>query len=231
MSLECFSQSLFIVFLSFFFCFHSHACRCLATQVYRDDSFSFDDGVLNLQGFVTRLAPFNEMAGSPMSQPRAKRARMTDLTSDHMVSYFGYLAQPLGRFDIAKAKALGLKPGPIFANLKNGQPVQAPDGTTVTPEQVLVKLPPNPAFAIVDVRTSEDLGALLQDPRVAHAFAQAGRGGHVFHLTTLALFETQTYHSLMLMFGPHATHVLVDPTLDRRMAYPACYASQVCVCI
>ena len=42
-----------------------------------------------------------------------------------------------GRFDLARAQALGLPPGPLYGRLQNGETVTGPDGRTITPKQVL----------------------------------------------------------------------------------------------
>jgi len=54
-----------------------------------------------------------------------------------------------GRFDPARARALGVPEGPAFGRLQNGSPVTTPDGTTVHPTQVLG--PPRPGIAVAYV--------------------------------------------------------------------------------
>lgn len=61
------------------------------------------------------------------------------LTEDHAVlavSYVVDLASVPGRFDVAKAKALGVPTGPLFGQLQRGMTITTPDGRTVTPEEV-----------------------------------------------------------------------------------------------
>jgi ribonuclease Z len=59
---------------------------------------------------------------------------------EHSIATLGYALieddRP-GRFDTAKATALGLMPGPDFGRLQRGEPVALPDGGVVLPEQVL----------------------------------------------------------------------------------------------
>lgn len=58
----------------------------------------------------------------------------------HRVPCFGYAfvedARP-GRFDLDRAKALGVPPGPMFGKLQRGEAVTLPSGEVVSPEQVL----------------------------------------------------------------------------------------------
>lgn len=52
----------------------------------------------------------------------------------HKVTAFGYRVEEKdrpGRFNVEKAKALGIPPGPIYANLKRGEWVTLPDGRKI----------------------------------------------------------------------------------------------------
>merc|ERR1711879_159865 len=58
----------------------------------------------------------------------------------HSVPDFWYvLTEPEkpGALDPARALALGVPQGPLLGQLKRGQVVKLPDGTTVSPEQVI----------------------------------------------------------------------------------------------
>lgn len=59
---------------------------------------------------------------------------------EHRVNALGYAlvedGRP-GRFDVEKARALGVKEGPDFGKLQKGEAVSAADGSTVKPEDVL----------------------------------------------------------------------------------------------
>ncbi len=58
----------------------------------------------------------------------------------HRVPCWGYAfiedARP-GRFDLERARELGVPPGPMFGKLQRGQSVELADGTTIEPAQVL----------------------------------------------------------------------------------------------
>ena len=66
--------------------------------------------------------------------------RLETFAVDHGVSAIGYAlvesARP-GRFDVARADALGVPDGPARGALQRGEPVRLEDGAEVTPEQVL----------------------------------------------------------------------------------------------
>lgn len=59
---------------------------------------------------------------------------------EHRVNAIGYVLQEKerpGRFDLQKARALGVKEGPDFGRLQRGEAVTTPDGRTVQPSEVL----------------------------------------------------------------------------------------------
>lgn len=65
---------------------------------------------------------------------------VTSCPVEHRVPTWAYLFAEndrTGRFDVDKAVALGVKPGPDFGALQRGKAVTTADGLTVTPEQVL----------------------------------------------------------------------------------------------
>ena len=66
-----------------------------------------------------------------------------------------------GRFLPKKALGLGVPAGPLFAQLTAGRPVQAKDGTTVYPEQVLEDNKPGNGFAVVDLPSTDYVERLL----------------------------------------------------------------------
>lgn len=68
----------------------------------------------------------------------------------HRVPCFGYVvreATTRGRIDVAKARAAGLEPGPIFKKLEKGLAVPLPDGSMLEASEVLG--PPLPGRKVV----------------------------------------------------------------------------------
>lgn len=54
-----------------------------------------------------------------------------------------------------KAKALGIKPGPIFGKLKTGEAVTLEDGRVITQSDVCDRSLPGAEFLIVDCPTEQ----------------------------------------------------------------------------
>ena len=66
--------------------------------------------------------------------------RITTCPLDHRMPTWGYMFEEFdlpGRFDLDRARELGLKPGPIFGRLQRGESVTTDDGRVVHPEDVL----------------------------------------------------------------------------------------------
>jgi ribonuclease Z len=109
----------------------------------------------------------------------------------HGVSGVGYAlvetARP-GRFDVSAADALGVPFGPERGALQRGEPVILPDGTTVTPADVLG--PPRPGRKVV----------LAGDTAYAESVIEAARGADlIVHEATFCEDEREradeTLHS------------------------------------
>src|SRR5919109_4909607 len=112
------------------------------------------------------------------------------LPLNHRVLTYGYAFQERdkpGRFDVARAEALGVPQGPLYGRLQKGQPVTLPDGRTVDPHDVLgppkrgrrvaycLDTRPCPEAAVL----ARDADLLLHDSTLAPGAEQeAGQKGH-----------------------------------------------------
>lgn len=71
----------------------------------------------------------------------------------------------LGRFDVERARALGIPEGPLYGRLHRGQRVQLPDGRTVDPEEVVG--PPRPGRKVVYTGDTRPCEATVEAARSA----------------------------------------------------------------
>jgi len=96
-----------------------------------------------------------------------KEYKVYAIPSDHMDHSLAYalIEKPRpGRFNIEKAKELGVPEGPLWSKLQDGSAVKLPSGRIVKPEMVLG--PPRPGRKIVytgDTRPSENLVKLAEN--------------------------------------------------------------------
>jgi ribonuclease Z len=98
------------------------------------------------------------------------------------VSYIVRTLPSRGVFDVARAKALGVKPGPNFGKLTAGQSVQNEAGDWITPDQVLGADRPGQGIAILDVPSLEYLEAIVQREELNSPEVMKGIGAIVWML-------------------------------------------------
>ncbi len=111
---------------------------------------------------------------NPKGLPDGRGTRETyeiqAFATEHGGGSLGYAlveAQRLGRFDPAKAQALGVPEGPLWGRLQRGEAVELPDGRKVVPEgivgekrkgrKVVITGDTRPCASVVDAATGADL--------------------------------------------------------------------------
>jgi ribonuclease Z len=98
------------------------------------------------------------------------------------VSYIVRTLPARGAFDVARAKALGVKPGPNFGKLTAGQSVQNEAGDWIEPSQVVGADRPGQGVAILDVPSVEYLEAIVQREEFKSPQVMRGIGAIVWML-------------------------------------------------
>jgi ribonuclease Z len=98
------------------------------------------------------------------------------------VSYIVRTLPARGAFDVARAKALGVKPGPNFGKLTAGQSVQNEAGDWIEPSQVVGADRPGQGVAILDVPSVEYLEAIVQREEFKSPQLMSGIGAIVWML-------------------------------------------------
>jgi len=142
-----------------------------------------------------------------------------------------------GKFDVARATALGVPKGPLFGQLQSGRTVELPDGQTIAPEQVLGAPQPSVSAAVfADVRVpgwsqpcacgsdsatrpcaactfERNIAALAENPSWEQFRAGQARAGALtcaFHFCSQDAIDTSpAYRALMDGLGPSCTHIVL----------------------
>lgn len=172
-----------------------------------------------------------EKAPAPCSEaPIAKRARRDGPGQSRCcASYICRTAPILGRFDVQKAKALGVPPGPLYGKLKNGQNVTLRDGTVVESGAVVGTTQRGGSCAILQclsVEMIDRLACVTRDSvclivRFMHCRATTTRRSApavlrlyseepvdcVVHMTPAAVANTDAYAAFIARFPMKTTHI------------------------
>jgi ribonuclease Z len=98
------------------------------------------------------------------------------------VSYIVRTLPSRGSFDVARAKALGVKPGPDFGKLTSGQSVQNQEGEWITPDQVLGADRPGQGIAILDVPSVDYVQSIARREELVSPQVMSGIGAVVWML-------------------------------------------------
>ena len=81
----------------------------------------------------------------------------------HRVTCYGYIIREQelpGKLDAMLLKQKGISPGPLYAKIKNGETVVAPDGSIISPEDVLGA--PRPGCKVVILGDTCDSSQIMK---------------------------------------------------------------------
>jgi len=136
--------------------------------------------------------------------PLAKKLRILK-QSNCIMSYLCKFADIPGKFNPSQAKELGLKPGPLYAQLKNGKIVVAPDGKEIHPSDVLGPTIEGPKFLILDCPSMEYLPSLTTNT----VLASCDHITLIVHITPWEVLNTDSYCKFASKFGVDCQHLLL----------------------
>lgn len=152
-------------------------------------------------------------AATPIS-PHSRDTKMIEERTlkpgDVSVIYACELPEIKGKFDIAKAVALGLKPGPKYRELQLGNSVESDKkNIMVHPSDVLGPSIPGPIVLLVDCPTLSHLQELLTIKSLSCYYADAvdiqpdevKSVNCIIHLSPSSVTMTATYQNWMKRFG------------------------------
>jgi ribonuclease Z len=124
-----------------------------------------------LKVFVRNPWPASTIQTLPSTTPRSDA-----------VSYIVRGRMARGKFDKTKALALGLKPGPMFTKLAQGEELTLDDGRIIKPEDVLGANIQSGGFAVLDVPSEEYVEPLLAREELASDKVMAGVSTYIWIL-------------------------------------------------
>jgi len=170
---------------------------------------------------------------APPSEHVAKKPRTEGARS---ASYVIQTPAVLGRFDVARAKALDVPPGPLYGALKRGERVTLEDGRVVEASEVVGATTPGGCVLCAFASTEGALQRLRAHPRIAPFLNGTEPLDCVVHLAPPHLAASEEYVAFARSFPPTVTQLWTqsgsspfrtavrDAKLLARIA-PDCYAS------
>lgn len=121
------------------------------------------------------------------------------------VVYICHTADHPGKFDPKKAKALGLKPGPIYTQLTKGECVVTEDGRKIKPEDCISAPQPGTIFIVVDCPTTKHMEKLVKQPVFSQYFENGKYYSQVvfiLHIAPNEILQEKEYSQWMKQFSP-----------------------------
>ncbi|XP_026332982.1 ribonuclease Z, mitochondrial [Hyposmocoma kahamanoa] len=127
------------------------------------------------------------------------------------LAYICTLKKRLGTLNLQKCVELGVKPGPLLGQLKNGHDVVLPDGTLVLSKDVKTPDDPGPVFIVLDV---EDIEYLKESEFSSHfddgVNPEENIPTIIIHFTPPHVFHDARYQAFLNLFGTSTRHLLLN---------------------
>lgn len=135
------------------------------------------------------------------------------------------IASVPGKFDAQKAKQIGLQPGPLFAKLKAGQPIDLTVNgefvRVVQPEECVGPSRIGPVVCVIECPLSEWIDTLIENP-VWNTY-KPNHASHIrskqsvslmIHLAPLSVIREPRYGAWVESFGASTRHVLINESFS-----------------
>lgn len=175
-------------------------CSASTESIYKDENITIQGIELTPESVLDKLPSDDSDAGSPL----AKKLRILK-ESNYVMSYLCKFTDVPGKFNPLQAKELGLKPGPLYAQLKNGKIVVAPNGREIHPEDVLGPTTEGPRFLILDCPSVSYLQSLTTNT----VLSTCDHISLIVHITPWEVLNTESYCKFASKFGQDCHHLLL----------------------
>jgi ribonuclease Z len=168
----------------------------------------------------------------------SSRFTVTTRPLDHRIFALGYRLEEKtkpGRFNLERAKSLGIPSGPLYSRLQSGQSVMLEDGRVIHPSEVLG--PPRPGKVISycldtrpcanSVKLSENADWMIHEATFTEELIEESR--HFGHSTAIQAAETAREANARQLLITHFSSRFADvrPLLEEaRSVFPETYAAE-----
>jgi hypothetical protein len=175
------------------------------------------------------------LSESPSSSSSSSMTIDNELTpsSWRLVSYIISLNDVPGKFDINRAKALGVPPGPLYAQLKAGQSVsytckKTGEQKSATSNECVLPSTPGARIGVIDCMNVDCIRYLTEDNtwNQYQPFQTTNNSNNnsstpssssstrhlsvIVHIAPMSVVTHNDYRSFMFSFGPSTRHIIVN---------------------
>ncbi|CAL1689320.1 unnamed protein product [Lasius platythorax] len=130
------------------------------------------------------------------------------------MSYICRLHPRAGKLSLEKCLEKGVKPGPLFGQLKAGQDITLPDGTVILSKDVCSPTTPGPIFLIVECPLEDYLESFVNHPAFAQHQATMSNENDtpycIIHFTPQRVMDDPRYVEWMGKFDCNTRHIVVN---------------------
>ena len=150
----------------------------------------------------------------PSQEPQLKKAKSVSKCTSTAVFVCKLVDIP-GKFNVQRAKELGLSPGPNYKALVNGTAVTTPDGRVIQPSDVVGPTQKGPTFIILECPQLQFISLVTTHPLLQQdAFVSTGQSvALVAHIVPPEVLDDEEYCKWMASFGPDTKHLVLSSTL------------------
>ena len=126
----------------------------------------------------------------------------------------------------SKAKALGIKPGPIYGRLQKGETVTLENGQVIKPESVLGDPIPSSSILILYIPSYEHMKLLIQNEIIKNFINNVHNNKiltkivNVIHIVPMySIINNDEYIAFMASFGKYTQHIIDCRETNRQFMY------------
>ncbi|KAJ6648448.1 Ribonuclease Z, mitochondrial [Pseudolycoriella hygida] len=154
------------------------------------------------------------VSSTPVEQKEESAKRSCGST---VMAFLCRLKPRAGRLDLVRCVEKNVPPGPLFAQLKSGNSITLPNGTTVHSKDVCHDSDPGPIFIIIDIPSVEFLNSLedKEDLFTAHqktAASDDDMASLVIHFSPPDVIDDPVYQDFMNKFDKKTKHLVLNET-------------------
>ena len=199
-------------------------------DVYSDENVTITAVELKPESLSRTVAKEREDAASSLDDsddiigetvaPKQKRVKVDPeaLPTPSTAAFICKLVDTVGKFNVERAKELGLKPGRIYKDLIGGESVTAPDGRVIHPSDVMAAKQIGPTFIVVECPDTDHISSVASHPKLQKDyFLKLGQEvALIVHLSPIEVLEDDQYCHWAASFGASTRHLILNEAVCPR---------------